>query len=162
MAYFCRKTTWPRRLVSSKKQTKFSVNNEWYLINPTSSLSKQLQIGNIFRHANKASEPGSGNDIANHQKPVCDGSWNLQLFVIATTPFLDIDLWNAIRTMLRSMQKLCCLYISMPTFIIVCSFIRETILFSFSSWLSTTIILFTFLGKVLGYFPFTSVLFCRI
>ena len=48
------------------------------------------------------------------------------------------------------------MFISMPTFIIVCSFIRGTIRVFFS-WLDIAINPFTFLGKVLGYFPFTSV-----
>ena len=48
-------------------------------------------------------------------------------------------------------------FIPMPTFMIVYSFFSEIILLSNPSWLSTTIILFAFFGKVLGYFPFTSV-----
>ena len=51
------------------------------------------------------------------------------------------------------MQEWTCLSISMPRFIIVCSFFSGTMLLSNPSLR----ILFSFFGKVLGYFPFTSV-----
>ena len=60
-------------------------------------------------------------------------------------------------TLLWFILKYAEMFISMPSFIIVCSFIRGTNLLSLSSWLSVIIFLFTVFGKVLRYLPFTSV-----